>query len=143
LQSGNVVFSGGSQTGSALERLLETEIEKRLGVQCDCFVRTAAEWGALVARNPFPEQANRDPGHLLAMALRAAPDPRDVKALRAAILGREVIRAVGAHLYVVYPDGIGRSRLTNALIERTLGMRGTARNWNTVLKLETLVNSLG
>jgi uncharacterized protein (DUF1697 family) len=42
---------------------------------------------------------------------------------------------VGKQLYIVYPDGIGRSRLTVALIEKKLGTRGTGRNWNTALKL--------
>ena len=52
------------------------------------------------------------------------------------------MRANGRELYIVYPDGIGRSKLTNQLIERMLGTRGTARNWNTVLKLAAaFVNS--
>jgi uncharacterized protein (DUF1697 family) len=38
-------------------------------------------------------------------------------------------------------DGIGRSRLTSALIEKKLGTRGTGRNWNTVLKLAALADS--
>jgi uncharacterized protein (DUF1697 family) len=33
---------------------------------------------------------------------------------------------------------MGRSRLTNALIEKKLGTRATARNWNTVQKLGAL-----
>jgi len=41
---------------------------------------------------------------------------------------------------MVYPDGIGRSRLTSAVIENKLGTRGTARNWNTVLKLAALAS---
>jgi uncharacterized protein (DUF1697 family) len=45
----------------------------------------------------------------------------------------------GREVYLVYPDGIGRSRLTNAVIEKKLGARGTGRNWNTVLKLGELV----
>ncbi len=76
------------------------------------------------------------------MVFKRAPKPADVEALRAAITGREVVEAVGAHAYLVYPDGIGRSRLTTALIERTLGTRGTGRNWNTVLKLAALAASL-
>ena len=140
LQSGNVVFTGGSRTGSRLERLFETEVEQQLGVQSDFFVRTGDEWKDLVAHNPFREEAKRDPGHLLAMLLRRAPDAKAVKALQAAIQGREVVRASGTHLYIVYPDGVGRSRLTNALIERKLDTRGTARNWNTVLKLNALAN---
>jgi uncharacterized protein (DUF1697 family) len=69
------------------------------------------------------------------MPLKAKADPARVEALRSAIRGREIVRAVGKQLYIVYPDGIGRSRLTVALIENKLGTRGTGRNWNTALKL--------
>ena len=61
-----------------------------------------------------------------------------MKALQQAIKGREVVRAKGRFAYIVYPDGIGRSKLTSALIEKMLGTRGTGRNWNTVLKLAAL-----
>ena len=50
----------------------------------------------------------------------------------------EAVQAEGPHLYVTYPDGIGRSKLTNQVIESKLGTRGTGRNWNTVLKLRAL-----
>ncbi len=33
-------------------------------------------------------------------------------ALQKAIVGREVVRASGRCAYIVYPDGIGRSKLT-------------------------------
>jgi len=46
-----------------------------------------------------------------------------------------VARGKGRELYLYYPDGQGTSKLTNALIERKLGTSGTARNWNTTLKL--------
>jgi uncharacterized protein (DUF1697 family) len=54
-------------------------------------------------------------------------------------MGPELIETNGAHLYVVYPMGAGKSRLTGAVIEKALGTRGTARNWNTVLKLAAAV----
>ena len=73
------------------------------------------------------------------MSLKGAPGREQVTALEKAIVGREIIRAGGRHLYLVYPDGIGRSKLTNASIEHKLGTQGTARNWNTVLKLAALV----
>ena len=63
-----------------------------------------------------------------------------MQALQAAIQGPERIRADGKHLYVVYPAGIGRSKLTNSLIEKKLGTRSTGRNWNTVLKLSALAS---
>jgi uncharacterized protein (DUF1697 family) len=141
LQSGNLVFRCPARNTADLERLLESAAAARLCLQTDVMVRSAADWRAIIERNPFPREAKNDPGHLLVMAFKQAPKPADVKALRAAISGREVVEAVGAHAYLVYPDGIGRSRLTTALIERTLGTRGTGRNWNTVLKLAALAAS--
>ena len=137
LQSGNVVFRS-PRVAASLERLLEVETRKRLKVDTSYFLRTAAEWHTMMARNPFPDEARRDPGRLIVMFLRDAPSPRDVGALQAAIKGREVVKADGRHAYITYPDGQGRSRLTNAIIEKALGTTGTARNWNTVVKLAAL-----
>jgi uncharacterized protein (DUF1697 family) len=38
----------------------------------------------------------------------------------------------------MYSAGIGRSRLTNTLVEKKFRTRGTSRNWNTILKLAAL-----
>ena len=92
----------------------------------------------MIAANPFGAEAKRDPSHLLVLALKQTVDRKTVAALQQAIVGREVVQAGGHHAYVVYPDGIGRSRLTSALIEKALGTRTTGRNWNTVLKLDAL-----
>ena len=138
LQSGNLVFGATGRTSTQLERLLETEADKRLALKTDFFVRTAKEWEGIVAHNPFRKEAARDPGHLVVMFLKDASSATGVEALQRAIKGREVVAAATKHLYIVYPDGIGRSRLTNAVIDQRLGTRGTGRNWNTVLKLAAL-----
>lgn len=141
LQSGNLVFRNDAPTGAKLGRLLEAEAEQRLDLRTDFFVRTAMEWKTIVAENPFPDEAERDPSHLVVMFLKDAPDIQSVEALNAAITGREVVRAAGRQAYIIYPDGIGRSRLTSAIIEKRLGTRGTGRNWNTVLKLGALADA--
>lgn len=138
LQSGNLVFQSTKRNSAALERLLETETEKRFGIAVDYFIRSSDELQALIAGNPFPDAAERDPSHLLVVFHKEAPSPESVAALQAAIRGRETMRAAGKHLFVVYPDGIGTSKLTGSLIEKKLGLRGTARNWNTILKLAAL-----
>ncbi len=141
LQSGNLVFRGDNQAPSALEPLLTSEVEKRLGIEVDFFVRTAEEWQGVIAQNPFPAEAKRDPSHLIVMFLKNAPKVEAVKSLQSGISGREVLRADDRQAYIVYPDGIGTSRLTNAVIEKALGTRGTGRNWNTVLKLAALATA--
>jgi uncharacterized protein (DUF1697 family) len=141
LQSGNVVFRGPARSSARLEKTLETEARARLKLETHFFVRTPGEIDEVIARNPFPREAARDPGHLLVVFLKGTPEAAQVKALQSAIVGREVVRTSGRHAYVVYPDGVGRSRLTSAMIEKHLGSRGTARNWNTVLKLRASATS--
>jgi uncharacterized protein (DUF1697 family) len=140
LNSGNVIFSGRASPAAALERILEEEAEKRLGLHTAFFLRTAEEWTAIIERNPFPAEAKSDPAHLVLQCLKSAPTAARVKAPQAASKGAEVIRADGQQLYIVYPEGIGRSKLTADLMERSLGTQGTGRNWNTVLKLAALAS---
>ncbi|MEW6511133.1 MAG: DUF1697 domain-containing protein [Bacteroidota bacterium] len=139
LNSGNLVFAAGSRAGDGLERLLETETKKQLGLDTHVMIRTAEEWKRVTAENPLKAEAKNDPGHLLVLFLKTPVTAARVSALQEAIVGREFVRGKGRHLYVSYPDGVGRSKLTLTLIESRLGTRGTARNWNTVMKLGTLL----
>jgi uncharacterized protein (DUF1697 family) len=138
LQSGNLIFRSHVRTAAAVEKLLEAEAGARLGLNTDIYVRTGADLADVIAKNPFPEEAKTGPSRLIVSFLRDAPEPRDVRALQAAISGCEILDVVGRHAYVVYPDGVGKSKLTSGLFERKLGTRGTGRNWNTVMKLHAL-----
>ena len=138
LQTGNLVFHG-ARTGAELEAEIEQAFVARFGYASDAMARTDAQWRAALTANPHVEMAERDPGHLIVMALKCAPDPEAVTALQAAMHGRETVAAVGRELFIAYPDGIGASKLTGALIERRLGVRGTARNWNTATKLAAML----
>jgi uncharacterized protein (DUF1697 family) len=140
LQSGNLVFQSRARTGAELERFLEAEAVKRFAIEIDFFVRTPEEWKSIIRQNPFRKEAELDPGHLLVLALKSPPSEEYGSALQEEIKGPELVHAKGKQLYAFYPDGVGRSRLTNAVIERKLG-RCTGRNWNTVLKLATLSKS--
>ena len=141
LQSGNLVFDSEGRKSAELETVLEGAAKRRLGLETDIVVRTAGEWKAIVTGNPFAAEAKRDPSHLVVMVLKAAPARANVSLLKAAIIGREEIAVKGRQAYLVYPDGIGDSRLTTAMIERKLGTRGTGRNWNTTLRLAALAQA--
>jgi len=138
LQSGNVVFAGEKRSTAELERLLEAGTEKHHKMQVDFMVRSAKEWRDIVAANPFPKEAKADPGRLHVLALKGAPAAGAELALQAAIKGPETVRVIGKNAYIYYPDGAGASKLTPALLEKHLAHRGTARNWNTVLKVLAL-----
>jgi uncharacterized protein (DUF1697 family) len=142
LQSGNAVFSAnGRHTPTRIEQLLERDLRSHLALESTVFVRTQTEWHDIVASNPFRDEAKIDPAHLVVMLLKSTPAPAAVERLQSAIKGREIVGAGERRLYAFYPDGLGRSKLTNSVIERTLKVSGTARNWNTVVKLAALLSS--
>ena len=143
LQSGNLVFRSPGASDAALERVLEEAVRERLGLETAIMVRDAKDWRAVVAENPFPAEAERNPSRLLVVFLKDTPDPQAVAALQAAIAGREAVHVRSRHTYIVYSDGFGRSRLTTALIEKKLETQGTARNWNTVLRIGALMAAPG
>jgi uncharacterized protein (DUF1697 family) len=139
LNSGNLVFEAGARKPDGLEKKLEAESARRLGLATSYFVRTGQDLEGLVARNPFPDVAADDPSHLVVLFLKKPPTAAGLNSLRAAIVGRERIEVDGRHVVAHYVDGIGESKLTNKLLEKHLGAEATGRNWNTVLKLRALL----
>jgi uncharacterized protein (DUF1697 family) len=141
LQSGNLVFRGAARKPAELERALAAAVQSRLGMRSDVMVRTVPDWDGIVAGNPFPDEAERDPSHVLVLFLTGSASAEAVAALQGAIAGREIVRGSGRQIYAYYPDGIGRSKLTLPAIEAALGTRATGRNWNTVLKIAALAGA--
>ena len=138
LQSGNLVFSSTGEKPEALERALEQAILAEIGVATVVCVRTAALWNRLVEANPFAEAARDDPAHLQLIAFKTPPKPGGAEAIAEVYHGPERIVLAHEHAYIVYPEGMGTSKLTPALLGRHLGL-GTSRNWNTVLKLQAML----
>jgi uncharacterized protein (DUF1697 family) len=143
LNSGNVVFATDEKSRKTLAAKIEDAIEQEIGFRPTVVIRNATELQKVVERNPFPKMAKADPGHLVWMALAAKPDAAAKSRLTAAYSGPEEIEIAGEDAYITYPNGIGRSKLTNALLEKHIGVAGTARNWNTVTKLLELTRSRG
>ncbi len=141
LQSGNAVISGGKRTGAALEKYLEAEIAKAFDAKPEIIVRAPSEWAALIKANPFKAEAKKDPSHLLAVVMKGPCDSERLAALDAAYKGPERWKADGKCLYAWFPEGIGTSALFAHRDYIKLTAQGTARNWNTVLKLAELAGA--
>jgi len=142
LQSGNLVFGAAADDLPTLSARLSTAIQARMVVETPVILRTLDELAAAVAANAFGEAALGDPGRLHVAFLSGAPRPDDVLALGDLARGGERIAAGGRELFIHYPAGAGDSRLTQSVIDRRLGLVGTARNWNTVTALLAAVRDL-
>jgi uncharacterized protein (DUF1697 family) len=139
LQSGNAVVRGPKKSPAVLERELEAALEKSLKVKVDFHVRTADEWRKVIDANPFTAEASKDPARFVVTCYKSPLDPAKVKAAQAAITGRERLHGDGRHLYMTFPDGQGNSKAA-IVVGKMLGP-GTARNWNTVLKLAAVCDA--
>ena len=138
INSGNLVFRD-ARSPTDLEALLESALARRMKLETVVMVRTGEEWAALVEGNPFAKMARDDPSHLVLHVLKGEPAPGAVEAIRAGITGPETVETGSRALYLTYPDGIGRSTLDPAIFKRATKTTGTARNWNTVLKIAALL----
>jgi len=128
IQSGNVIFHGSN--ASALQ--IQKAIERKFGFRPAVIHRTTGELRRVIAGNPFQ---NVDPARLLVVFL--AEDPGDVarQRIRALPPAPEEVRVNGRELYIYYPNGMARPKLSMPALEKALNVAGTGRNWNTVTKL--------
>ena len=131
--SGNLLFDANEAT-HMLEEKLEGGIKARFGLTIDVIVRTADQWRAYRAGNPFPEASEREAKLvMLCLGKRPALD-EDVALLRARASENERAERVGDALWLHFGDGAGRSKMS-------LGPKSgswTTRNWLTVCKLAEL-----
>ena len=72
-----------------------------------------------------------------ALLISVAPDTLELAARRPPLRG-EAVRTFAAEAYLFCPDGYGRSKLSNAYLERELRLAATTRNWKTVTALAEL-----
>ncbi len=135
IQSGNVVLRSSETSTSTLAAGLRRSIAAATGLDTDIFVRTLDELAAVVDANPFPGSSDvhvvftaEDPGPSLA-GLDLAP------------YAPEEAVAIGPHVYLHLPGGIGRSRLAADLARRA-GPAGTTRGWRTVVALLDLARQV-
>jgi uncharacterized protein (DUF1697 family) len=135
LQSGSVVFSTRLRSGARVADMIGEAIEEAFGFRPVVVMRTADELRETIARNPFADRTDVAPARLAVMFLAGTPAKNAGKALAAAYQGAEDVHLRGSGVFIHYVNGIGRSKLTGAVLERALGVKGTARNWNTVWKL--------
>ena len=139
LRSGNVAF-GSAAKPARLVADLERAITDGLGRSVTVILRSKDELEAMAADNPFLGQQD-DPTKLHVTFLAAKPDAAHRARLdRPAGETGEFVLA-DRDVFLHCPDGYGRSKLSNAFIEKRLGVAATTRNWKSVLKLRDLAGS--
>ena len=140
INSGNVIFAGPPATEEEDRIRLEQAIEKRFGMEVAVVVRSAAELEAARSANPF-DAPDGDDSKLHIMFLDEAPNPTAVSRLNPNRSVPDEFAVMGREVFLRFPNGAGRSKLTIDYFERHLGTTATARNLNTVTRLIAMMES--
>lgn len=139
IQSGNVVFTSDNPNVTQIQKDIEDGFAQTFGFPVKVMVRSASELNAIIENNPFQNQPARESKWIIAMFLASDPSSTALEDIQKSYSGPEEIHIIGQEAFIYYPEGMGRSKLTNTLLEKKLKTAGTARNWNTVLKLQQML----
>ena len=134
IQSGNVVFRAVPRIVARLAERVSGRIERRLGLRVPVVLRTAQELERVARTNPFLA-AGADPELLHVMFLADEPAKAAVAGLDAKRSPPDEFAVVGREIYLRCPQGMARTKLTNAYFDAKLATISTVRNWRTVTKL--------
>jgi uncharacterized protein (DUF1697 family) len=141
VQSGNAVFA--TKLGAAeLTKAIEHALEQYMGRPIDTTLRTSKQLSAVIDANPFASVAT-NLSHLCVTFLSVAPGKAEVAPLEDKEWAPELFKIAGKEIYTWHPNGQGRSPLAAALGKLRLRGAVTTRNWNTVLKLQALLDTEG
>lgn len=142
LQSGNVIFRTEARDLARLSHRIENAIERTFGFRSDVIFRTASELRDVIARNPFAARHGIEPSRLVVLFLAGDPgrEARDnVLRIKA---DPEELCIYGRELYIYFPNGMARPKVSQALLDKTLKTPQIGRNWNTVRKLLEIAEGL-
>ena len=141
IASGNVVFAS-SKSAAVVKSVIADLLRDRFGLSKNhTLIRTPKDLTKVIADNPFADAAKARPHLLMVTFLDARPSARAKEAL-AAYRGPERLHLRGDHVYVDYVDGVARSKLTPAFLDKALKIAMTARNWNTTNTLLDMARAL-
>jgi uncharacterized protein (DUF1697 family) len=142
LQSGNAVFRAEERDLDGLSKRIQVAIERKLGFRPEVILRTVPELRDAIARNPFAKRRGLEPRKLAVTFLAADPGKEARENVLKIKMDPEELRIDGREMYIYFPNGMGRPSFSWSVIERTLKVALTSRNWNTVTELLQIGESL-
>jgi len=135
LNSGNAVCEARGRSPEAAAAARERRIAETCGFEADVVARTAAFMDKVLRANPLAGMPRIDPDCLHATFLVGTPDPGSLDERDLPLGPGERAVLAGRVVYLHLPAGAGGTKISNAFLEKKLGVRATTRNWRTVTAL--------
>ncbi len=135
IASGNLIFTTPARNAATLESKIAAELYKSLGYEVATFIRTDAELAQIAAYRAFP-QSEMDTAAALNIAfLTSQLDDKTRQKLTALTTEIDCFATHDREIYWLCRKKQSESTFSNAVLEKTLGVKSTLRGVNTVVKL--------
>jgi uncharacterized protein (DUF1697 family) len=141
LQSGNVLLRASGRAAD-LESSVESVIASTFGIDVDVMARTAAQMRRIASEHPLGGRGV-DPKTLAVGFLKEKPTPAAMREHGKGGIGPDEYVVRGTELYLRFPQGQGRSKMTAPWLQRRVGVPSTVRNWGVTTRLAELATELG
>jgi len=135
IASGNVIFDARSKDPAALERKIEQMLETLLGYEVTTFIRSLEGVTAIARHPPFSPSEIASAPSLNVGLLKEPPSAATRAALAKLKTDIDDFQVKGSELYWICRKRQSESKISNAVFERTLGIRATFRGLRTMEKL--------
>lgn len=142
VQSGNLIFRTEERDLALVAKRLTDAIERKFGFRPGVVLRSAAEMREVIGRNPFGKRRGVEPNKLLVTFLAGEPAAEAREKAAQLDTSPEELRMDRREVYIYYPNGMARPKVSWASIERVLKTSGTGRNWNSVTKMLEIAEQL-
>jgi uncharacterized protein (DUF1697 family) len=141
IQSGNAVVDA-KGSAAKVAQVVASGLEKLMGAPCGVVVRTHEQMDRLVRGNPFATEAAAEGARVHAAFLAGPAGPNAVAGLDRIVTmypkRRDRYHLADDTLYLHLPDGAAETKFSGKTLDKAIGVMGTGRNWNTVLKLHAM-----
>lgn len=137
IQSGNVVFEAQPALARRIPAAITRSISEHFGFEIPVVTRSADELSRIVDANPFQEPGT-DERVLHVAFLADPPDATRIASLDPNRSSPDEFAVRGREIYLRLPNGVARTKLTNAYFDSRLATTSTVRNWRTTLRLLAL-----
>jgi len=138
IQSGNISFESKEKDYRKLETQITDLILEKFGHEVPVMVRQGKELNKVFENNPYLSE-EEDLRMIHVAFLSEEPTMEAFKELNAEQFAPDKCQLLDRAIYIHYPNGSYKSKLSGNFLEKKLGLKVTARNWKTVTKLVEMI----
>ncbi|HIP07842.1 MAG TPA: DUF1697 domain-containing protein [Mariprofundaceae bacterium] len=138
IQSGNVVFDADDSLNH--QEVIQAAISQQYGFDVPVLIRRQEDVDVIIGNYPFGTvDVTKEGSQVLVSLLSKMPEPDDVHALKPFQHASESFVVIDQVAYIKCPNGYGKTKLTNTLLEKKLDCTSTTRNWKSLLQLQMML----